>query len=75
MIIRSHEVKDDGYELMHDGKLCTIFSAPNYCDQHGNKGAWIIFDRDLKPSYVQFRESPHPDIKPMRYAGNAMGMM
>ena len=27
------EVKDEGYEIEHDGKLITVFSAPNYCDQ------------------------------------------
>lgn len=33
LIVRSHEVKDEGYEIEHDGKLITVFSAPNYCDQ------------------------------------------
>ena len=37
--VRSHEVKDQGYEVEADGKLITVFSAPNYCDQMGNKGA------------------------------------
>lgn len=29
-VIRSHEVKDMGYEVTHDGKCITVFSAPNY---------------------------------------------
>lgn len=33
LVVRSHEVKDEGYEIEHNGKLITVFSAPNYCDQ------------------------------------------
>ena len=33
LVVRSHEVKDEGYEIEHDGRLITVFSAPNYCDQ------------------------------------------
>lgn len=29
-VIRSHEVKNDGYEVAHNGKCITVFSAPNY---------------------------------------------
>lgn len=29
-VVRSHEVKADGYEEAHDGKCITVFSAPNY---------------------------------------------
>lgn len=32
-IVRSHEVKADGYEEAHGGRCITVFSAPNYCDQ------------------------------------------
>ena len=53
--MRSHEVKDAGYEVEADGRVITIFSAPNYCDQVGNKGAIIKFKGiDMKPNFVQF---------------------
>lgn len=29
-VVRSHEVKYNGYEVAHDGKCITVFSAPNY---------------------------------------------
>ena len=29
-IVRSHEVKTEGYEVTHSGKCITVFSAPNY---------------------------------------------
>ena len=69
MLIRSHEVKQEGYEVEADGKVVTIFSAPNYCDQMGNKGAIIIFKgkETLEPEYKQFTSSPHPDIPIRRY--------
>ena len=28
MLVRSHEVKDEGYLIEHNGRLVTIFSAP-----------------------------------------------
>ncbi|CAN8286790.1 unnamed protein product [Cochlearia groenlandica] len=75
LLVRSHEVKDEGYEVDHDGKLITVFSAPNYCDQMGNKGAFIRFEApDMKPNIVTFSAVPHPDVKPMAYANNFMRM-
>ncbi|KAH9935326.1 phosphoprotein phosphatase [Fomitopsis serialis] len=40
-VIRSHEVRQDGYAIEHDGLCTTVFSAPNYVDQAGNKGAFV----------------------------------
>ena len=31
LIIRAHQVVDDGYEFFAKRQLITIFSAPNYC--------------------------------------------
>ncbi|OQR71252.1 serine/threonine-protein phosphatase 5-like [Tropilaelaps mercedesae] len=54
-VVRSHEVKPEGYEVAHGGKCITVFSAPNYCDQMGNKGAFItIRGDDLTPNYTVY---------------------
>nr|XP_027201331.1 serine/threonine-protein phosphatase 5-like [Dermatophagoides pteronyssinus] len=48
LVIRSHEMKDEGYEIMHDGKLITVFSAPNYCDTMNNSAAVIRFTKRIE---------------------------
>uniref|UniRef100_A0AAZ3S898 Serine/threonine-protein phosphatase n=1 Tax=Oncorhynchus tshawytscha TaxID=74940 RepID=A0AAZ3S898_ONCTS len=74
-IVRSHEVKAEGYEVTHSGKCITVFSAPNYCDQMANKGAYIhLRGSDLKPEFHQFTAVPHPNVKPMAYANSLMQM-
>lgn len=44
LLVRSHEVKEEGYAVEHDGYCVTVFSAPNYVDQMGNLGAFIRFE-------------------------------
>lgn len=73
LVIRSHEMQEEGYNIDHGGKLITLFSAPNYCDQMGNKGAYIRFDDlEMKPKFTKFDAVPHPNVPPMRYAGGNM---
>ncbi|KAI8385703.1 Metallo-dependent phosphatase-like protein [Blakeslea trispora] len=75
MVIRSHEVKAEGYVKDHAGKCVTVFSAPNYCDTVGNKGALINITPDLKIDYVTFDAVPHPTVKPMQYASQFSGLL
>ncbi|GBP17933.1 hypothetical protein EVAR_7926_1 [Eumeta japonica] len=75
-VIRSHEVKNEGYEVAHDGKCITVFSAPNYCDTMGNLGAFITMNgKDLKPNFTTYEAVPHPDVKPMAYANSFLNML
>ncbi|KAF5326277.1 hypothetical protein D9611_000049 [Ephemerocybe angulata] len=74
-IIRSHEVRQDGYQIEHDGLCTTVFSAPNYVDQSGNKGAFIRIDSEGTREYIQFEASPHPPMKPMAYLQGGMASM
>mmetsp|Transcript_7183 Transcript_7183/g.10507 ORF Transcript_7183/g.10507 Transcript_7183/m.10507 type:complete len:511 (+) Transcript_7183:198-1730(+) len=74
LIVRSHEAKEEGYVIEHDGKIITIFSAPNYCDSMGNKGAYIRFEKDCKPNFTKFDAVAHPNVGPMAYAKGMGGM-
>lgn len=74
LMVRSHEVQEEGYKVMHNGKLITIFSAPNYVDQMGNKGAFIRLDKTYEPKFTQFEAQKHPDLKPMAYGAGAFNM-
>jgi serine/threonine-protein phosphatase 5 len=68
-LVRSHEMKQGGYEEEANGRVITIFSAPNYCDQMGNKGAFIRFKGgEMKPKFTQFNAVEHPKIPVMAYA-------
>jgi serine/threonine-protein phosphatase 2B catalytic subunit len=73
-IIRAHEVQLGGYKLYRwiDYYACpqvvTVFSAPNYCDNYGNKGAILKLSVSVKViqnnimSFVQYEASPHPFV-------------
>jgi serine/threonine-protein phosphatase 5 len=68
LIIRSHEVRDQGLSTHHGGKVVTVFSAPNYCDSGGNLGAVLVFEKgSRKAGYLQFACVKHPDLPPMHY--------
>ena len=74
LVVRSHEVRDQGYELEHGGLLVTVFSAPNYCDAMGNKGAFVTLKKDLEPKFTTFDAVPHPPVRPMAYASSPFGL-
>ena len=63
LLIRSHEVRDEGYSIETGGKCITVFSAPNYCDEAGNKGGLIKYEGGnmSHPYFIKFNSSPHPD--------------
>ena len=47
LIIRAHQVVDDGYEFFAQRQLITIFSAPNYCGEFDNSAGIMIIDESL----------------------------
>uniref|UniRef100_A0A8B9EY47 Serine/threonine-protein phosphatase n=1 Tax=Amazona collaria TaxID=241587 RepID=A0A8B9EY47_9PSIT len=59
MLIRSHEFKPEGYDISHNGKVITIFSASNYYEEGSNRGAYIKLNPELIPRFVQYQVSEH----------------
>uniref|UniRef100_A0A0N5BHY7 Serine/threonine-protein phosphatase n=1 Tax=Strongyloides papillosus TaxID=174720 RepID=A0A0N5BHY7_STREA len=54
MVVRAHQVVDEGFEFFADKKLVTIFSAPHYTCQSNNKSAVMKFSANLKYTFVVF---------------------
>ncbi len=57
LIVRAHQVVDEGYQFFADKKLVTIFSAPNYCNEFDNNGTMLKIDTDLRCSFVIFKQA------------------
>ncbi|XP_043852715.1 serine/threonine-protein phosphatase with EF-hands 1 [Dromiciops gliroides] len=57
MIIRSHECKPEGFDIGHDGKIITVFSASNYYEEGSNRGAYLKLSRDMTPRFFQYQSS------------------
>lgn len=45
-VLRLHEVRMGGVEEEHNGRLITVFSAPNYCDSTGNLGGVVDIEEN-----------------------------
>jgi len=54
LLCRAHELVLPGYSWMHNRHVCTVFSAPNYCNRIGNQGAVMSIDEQLQFKFVQF---------------------
>jgi len=60
LVVRAHQVIEDGYEFFADRQLVTIFSAPNYCGEFDNAAAVLtISDRLVCSFHVLKPEQVH----------------
>ncbi|XP_030381912.1 serine/threonine-protein phosphatase alpha-2 isoform-like [Scaptodrosophila lebanonensis] len=54
LIVRAHQVVEEGFEFFAKRQLITLFSAPNYCGEFDNAGATMNLNSDLKISFHVF---------------------
>jgi serine/threonine-protein phosphatase PP1 catalytic subunit len=59
LIVRGHQVVEDGYEFHASRGLVTIFSAPNYCGEFDNAGGIMMIDEHLVCSFKIIKPSVH----------------
>jgi len=59
LIVRAHQVVEDGYEFQASRRLVTLFSAPNYCGEFDNAGAIMCITEELVCSFRVLRPIGH----------------
>jgi len=57
LVVRGHQVVEEGYEFFADQTLVTVFSAPNYMGEFDNNAAVMYADEDLMCSFQILKPS------------------
>ena len=68
LIVRAHQLIMEGYKIHFNGKLFTVWSAPNYCYRCNNEASIMKLDASLKHEFVVFKAAnedygPPPEKK------------
>ena len=69
-IVRAHQLIMEGYRMHFNGKLFTVWSAPNYCYRCNNMAAILQLDENLRTNFITFNAAPEnsrpvPEKKPL----------
>eukprot|EP00825_Cyclidium_porcatum_P000762 TRINITY_DN1029_c0_g1_i1.p1 TRINITY_DN1029_c0_g1~~TRINITY_DN1029_c0_g1_i1.p1 ORF type:complete len:332 (-),score=56.73 TRINITY_DN1029_c0_g1_i1:69-1064(-) len=58
LVIRAHQLVEEGYQYWFDKALVTLWSAPNYCYRMGNKAMILQLSSNLDRNFIEFKEQP-----------------
>mmetsp|Transcript_25119 Transcript_25119/g.48047 ORF Transcript_25119/g.48047 Transcript_25119/m.48047 type:complete len:413 (+) Transcript_25119:131-1369(+) len=72
LLVRAHQVVEDGYEFFAGRRLVTLFSAPNYCGEFDNAGGMISVDENLMCSFQILKPSSRAARFAQRNQANGM---
>ncbi|KAI9023117.1 Metallo-dependent phosphatase-like protein [Hyaloraphidium curvatum] len=60
-IVRAHQLCQEGYQILHDDRLVTVWSAPNYCYRCGNDAAVLELSASLERHFNVFGPCPEDE--------------
>ena len=72
LICRAHQVVENGYEFFAQRKLVTVFSAPNYCGEFDNHGAFMTVNKDLMCGFKVLQAEIKEGMMPARMSKEFM---
>ena len=58
LVARAHQLIMEGYKMMFDDNLVTVWSAPNYCYRCGNVASIMEVDENLSKTFKIFESAP-----------------
>jgi len=61
LVVRAHQVVEDGYEFFAGRQLVTIFSAPNYCGEFDNAAAVLNINSELTCTFQVLKPAAMPN--------------
>lgn len=73
LMVRAHQVVEDGFEFFGNRKLVTIFSAPNYCGEFDNAAAIMTVDPQLMCSFQILKPNENSSSGFVRFPKNLIG--
>ena len=63
LMIRSHQCVEEGFSVMHNERVITVFSASRYCGKLTNKGAYVTLNYSLGVEMQQYYAHSMEDIR------------
>jgi len=60
-ILRAHQLCQEGYQVLYDDRLSTVWSAPNYCYRCGNMASVLEVSDNGERFFNVFDAAPEND--------------
>eukprot|EP01080_Neovahlkampfia_damariscottae_P003388 gene3388-5933_t len=65
-LCRAHQLCMEGYQILFENRMSTVWSAPNYCGKGGNLASILEIDENLQSKFNIFTEAPPQDRKDLQ---------